>query len=415
VIHGQDADGTTAIPDGPLTIAAGLRTRTDAAGHVLVETPLGGFVDAGPHGHAILALFSPPASFDKAVAALRSRPGPEPELMPIEATIVQLLTAGAIVAVDERSGARARFGWTDPAEHARMLDDERRTDAYLAAIRASVRPDDVVLDLGTGSGILAVAAAQAGARHTYAVEASDIAAVAQRVFEANGVADRVTLIEGWSTEIDLPEPASLLVTETLGVEPFEEDILRSVLDARRRLLRPHARLIPRQLRLQVQALAVPGVSRWASRVDEAMVEGWRQRYGVDLRALREARRRESLHWPVDSQVVASWQPLGPPVELLRIDLETFTSPAVRAGTRIVADRSGVVDAVLVTFSAELYDGIELVKRPQRSEHSSWDCSLWFLADAIEVAPGTVLAVEYRFGVPGEADGLSCQTTPAIFR
>ena len=68
-----------------------------------------------------------------------------------------------------------------------MLHDERRTGDYLAALAAAVRPSDVVLDIGTGSGVLAVAAAKAGARHVYAVEASDIADVAERVFAVNGV------------------------------------------------------------------------------------------------------------------------------------------------------------------------------------------------------------------------------------
>ncbi len=71
-----------------------------------------------------------------------------------------------------------------------MLHDERRTGDYLRALAAAVRPDDVVLDIGTGSGVLAVAAARAGARRVYAVEASDIAEVAARVFEVNGVQDR---------------------------------------------------------------------------------------------------------------------------------------------------------------------------------------------------------------------------------
>ena len=71
-----------------------------------------------------------------------------------------------------------------------MLHDDRRTGDYLAALAEAVRPGDVVLDIGTGSGVLAIAAARAGARRVYAVEASDIAEVAERVFAANGVEDR---------------------------------------------------------------------------------------------------------------------------------------------------------------------------------------------------------------------------------
>jgi precorrin-6B methylase 2 len=394
-----------AIPDTPLALAAGLRTRIDAAGHVLIETPLGGIVDAGPYGLSILALFSRPRTVADAFATLESRAEPHPELMPAKATIVQLVDAGAVVEQQDRG---VRFGWADPGEHARMLSDVHRTDAYVAAIRAAVRPDDVVLDIGTGSGVLAVAAAQAGARHVYAIEASDIAAVAQQVFEANDIADRVTLLEGWSTQVDLPEAATLLVTETLGIEPLEEDILRTILDARQRLLAPGARLIPNTLRLHAQALAVPDVHRWASRVDRAAVDGWRERYGVDLGPLREAQRRVPLHWPVDSQVVATWRTLGPSAQLVQVDLDSFASPGLRAGTRLDMDTAGIVDAILVTVSADLHDDIRLVQRPRRGEISSWDSSVWFLPDGIDVVEGAGLKIGYRFGIVGEADGLTCE-------
>ena len=56
----------------------------------------------------------------------------------------------------------------------------------------------------------------------------------------NGVQDGVTLIRGWSREIELPERADLLVAELIGNEPFEEEVLETTLDARRRLLKPGA-------------------------------------------------------------------------------------------------------------------------------------------------------------------------------
>ena len=129
-------------------------------------------------------------------------------------------------------------GWADPVEHARMLHDDRRTSDYVAALSQAVRPGDVVLDIGTGSGVLAIAAARAGAKQVYAVEASDIAEAAERVFALNDMGDRITLVAAWSREIELPEPADLLVSEVIGNEPFEEEILETTLDARRRLLKP---------------------------------------------------------------------------------------------------------------------------------------------------------------------------------
>jgi precorrin-6B methylase 2 len=392
------------LPERALVLEPGLRTRVDAAGHVLVETPLGGIVDAGPMGHAILALFARPNNMSAATGQLKNGRASLVDLIPATATIVKLIEAGAI---GPDGGLERRFGWSDAAEHARMIDDSRRTGAYLAAVRSAVRPDDVVVDIGTGSGILAVAAARAGARHVYAIEASDIADVAERVFERNGVADRVTLLRGWSSQIGLPEPATLMVTETLGVEPFDEDILGTVLDARRRLLAPEARIVPRSLRLDVEPLAVPDHQRWSARVDGSAVEDWRRRYGLDLSPLQDARRRSPLHWPVDGQVAATWSSLAAPRELLNVDFAACTATGVAGDVELEIERAGRVDAVLVTFSADLYDGISLIHRPRAGEFSSWDASVWFLPDGLDARPGDRLHVGYGYGVPGAADGIDC--------
>ena len=89
---------------------------------------------------------------------------------------VELIGAGAVMTSDGSPLPYVPdhgFGCLEP--HIDMLADQRRTSRYLAAIRRAVRSDDVVLDLGTGTGILAIAAAQAGARRVFAIERSGIA------------------------------------------------------------------------------------------------------------------------------------------------------------------------------------------------------------------------------------------------
>ena len=78
-----------------------------------------------------------------------------------------------------------------------MLTDHNRMAAYHSAIcgNADLFKDKVVMDVGTGSGILAVWAAQAGAKRVYAVEYTDMARHARRVVEANGVGHIVTVIQ----------------------------------------------------------------------------------------------------------------------------------------------------------------------------------------------------------------------------
>ena len=404
VPHGAVGEVSAEPQAERMGLAPGLRTQVDNVGHVRVVTPLGGVVDTGPHGLAILSLFAHPRTVSEALAALEYLPEPRPDHAPAAATIESLVEAGAIV---EEAASGDRWGWTDPAEHARLLDDTRRTDAFVAAIRETVRPDDVVLDIGTGSGILALTAALAGARHVYAVEASDIAAVAERAFAANGVADRVTLLRDWSTRVELPEPASLLVSEIIGADPLEEDLLSTTLDARRRLLRPDATLVPQRLELLVQPATVAQINRWASRIEPSSVASWRSSYGVDLSVLWEARRKVPWQWTVEGMTAARWPVLAPRTTIADIDLRSLERDWVEVETEVGVDRPGVVDALILTFTAHLTDEISLPGPPWADEPSSWDTSVWVLPEAIAVEPGDVLAVRYRFGKPGAVDGLSC--------
>jgi len=75
------------------------------------------------------------------------------------------------------------------------------------------------------------------------------------------------------------------------------------------------------------------------------------------------------------------------------------------------EHDGTVDAVIVSFLAQLCQDVELEHRPRLGETSSWDASVWFLPDGIEVRSSDRLLVDYRFGVAGEADGLRCALSP----
>lgn len=62
-----------------------------------------------------------------------------------------------------------------------------------------------VLDVGTGSGILAIWSAQAGAKKVYAVEATTMADHARALVKANNLEHIVEVIQGSVEDISLPE------------------------------------------------------------------------------------------------------------------------------------------------------------------------------------------------------------------
>ena len=131
--------------------------------------------------------------------------------------------------------------------HRTMICDRVRTEAFRRAIDAVVRPGDVVLDVGAGSGILSVFAARAGAARVYALERTTIAVLAQELAAANGVADIIKVIQGDVADIEPPERVDVIVSEWLGGFGIDEGMLAPVIAARDGWLKPDGVMIPRSV------------------------------------------------------------------------------------------------------------------------------------------------------------------------
>src|SRR4051812_29416099 len=127
-------------------------------------------------------------------------------------------------------------------EHRHYLADRSRVGAFVEALRATVRPGDVVLDLASGTGILGLLACQYGASRVYAIESEPIAGLAREIARDNGFADRIIPIQALSTRASLPEPVDVIVTDLAGRFGFEAGLVEVIGDARRRFLKPGGRL-----------------------------------------------------------------------------------------------------------------------------------------------------------------------------
>ena len=127
-----------------------------------------------------------------------------------------------------------------------MIADTVRTEASIRALRETITPDSVVVDIGTGTGIFALLACRLGARRIDAIEPDDAIQVAQAMAVANGCSDRIEFIQDLSTKVSLPERADVIVSDIGGVLPWFRSHILSIVDARRRFLAPGGSLIPRQ-------------------------------------------------------------------------------------------------------------------------------------------------------------------------
>ena len=130
-------------------------------------------------------------------------------------------------------------------EQERMLADPPRMEFYRAAIERRIRPGDRVIDLGTGTGILAALASRQGAACVYAIDHSAILDTARVLAVANNL-ERVEFIAAHSTEFSVAGRVDVILHEQMGDCLFDEGMVANVCDLRDRLLKPGGLILPSQ-------------------------------------------------------------------------------------------------------------------------------------------------------------------------
>ena len=279
-----------------------------------------------------------------------------------------------------------RSGYDDVEIHRLMVGDDVRTRAFRESILATVRPGDAVLDVGAGSAILSLFAAQAGARRVYAVErAPGAAALARRVVAANGFSGRVRVIEGAAETAILPEPVDVIVSEWLGGIGVDENMLPPVLVARDRWLRPGGVLIPGAVAAHVAPVHHPAA--------EAGRRFLRPAYGLDLRALAP---------PVPDEMV--WVPEGVSEDDLRAEpqrawvTDPRRMPAPQARRPFAARRvfvlRGPVNALAAWFSAAM-PGAPCLTNGPGAPRTHWGQYLFPIANGAVAGPSDRLDVGFH--------------------
>jgi type I protein arginine methyltransferase len=233
-----------------------------------------------------------------------------------------------------------------------MILDRARSEPYLEALRHAVRPGAVVVDLGAGTGIFSQFACQLGAGHVHAIEPDPSIETAQAIAADNGLAERITFHRALSTEVALPEPAAVIISDLRGVLPLFQNHIASIADARSRLMAPGGVQIPQRDMLRVALVEDAEVYR-------PYEEPWLHNgLGLDMRAGHAA-------------VVNTWRKVSAKADALLVepqtwavlDYRTIESPRVEGEVTWDVARTGTAHGVLVWFDAELVDGIGFSNAP----------------------------------------------------
>jgi protein arginine N-methyltransferase 1 len=223
-----------------------------------------------------------------------------------------------------------------------MFADTVRGPAYLAAIAEVVRPGDVVLEVGTGTGYYAIAAVRAGARHVYAVERARTTGLARLVAEENGCADRITFIRGDAATVRLPEKADVLLCDLRGATPLFGDGIATVVAVRARHLNDDARIIP--LRDELYGAPCTAPREWAATELALGPAPHGIRRGPLARVVRSELTRDTI---------GADELLAAPTRLHTIDYASVSSADLDVTTEWVVSVGGEAHGIALWFDAHL--------------------------------------------------------------
>lgn len=335
-------------PGAALGLAPGLECRLDGCDELVVRVD-GREARLPRQALAVLAAARDARPLQALVAALGAEaPG---AVAWIEATslVGRLYALGALVdaSAAEAPGPAPPPRGREIEMHIELLDDLARTARFVAAIERSVRPGDVVVDLGSGTGVLAMAAARAGAARVHAIEASAFAAVTAAIVGENGYRDRIDVIRAWSHEVVLTQPADVLVAEIIGNDPLGEGVLRYVPDAVQRLLKPGGRVLPARIAVDLQLVEPPEDFAMRHRVGAGRLARWRGAYGWGFDALEVHAAAAARRLHVAAEEVARWRALAGPRPLFTVDLRAGLAAERTAMVTLEADAASPRQAVVV--------------------------------------------------------------------
>ncbi len=243
-------------------------------------------------------------------------------------------------------------------EQERMLADQPRMTFYHAAIQRHIQPGDRVIDLGTGTGILAALAARRGAAQVYAIDHSSILTTARTLAAANHL-ERVEFISTHSTDFSLPERVDVILHEQMGDCLFDEAMVANVSDLRDRLLKPGGLILPSRFEFFCEPIKIRD-ERHVPFIWELAVHGY------DYSVLERQRPQDPDYYQVRSSDLALVDHcLGEPAPLLTLDLHTVNEaalPHVLTFARTVV-HAGRLDGYAVYFRALVDHDLSLGSGP----------------------------------------------------
>lgn len=270
--------------------------------------------------------------------------------------------------------------------HEEMLKDTVRTKTYKNAImrNAHLFKDKVVLDVGCGTGILSLFAAQAGAKHVIGVDMSAIVVQAKEIIRMNGFEKQITILQGKIEEVDLTPycgpngKVDIIISEWMGYALLYESMLDSVLVARDKWLVPGGLIFPDKASMYLVGIEDADYK-------EEKLDFWDNVYGFDFTCIKRIAITEALVDTVDAKQV-----MTRPCTLFQIDINTvkkedldFTAPF-----ELTAIRNDYMHAIVLYFDVTFpgHKQIGFSTSPA-SQYTHWKQTTFYLVEDLIINEG----------------------------
>ncbi|XP_049848879.1 uncharacterized protein LOC126316827 [Schistocerca gregaria] len=288
--------------------------------------------------------------------------------------------SGSPTSMDYYWDSYAHFGI-----HEVMLKDSIRTLSYRMAIdkNSHLFNEKIVLDVGCGTGILSMFAAKAGAKKVIGVDASKIIESTREIIQANGLEDRITLIQGKIEEISLPvDQVDIIISEWMGYFLFYESMLSTVIFARDKWLAPNGALFPDKASLYLVGIE-------DKEYKEEKIDFWDNVYGFDMSCIKKKAYQDPIVDTVPEEAIVTTAS-----KLMTVDLKTVQAKDLTwsANFELIATQKDSIHAFAAYFDVEFTDCQEQIRfsTAPDQEPTHWNQTIFYLKDVLPVNVGEVI-------------------------
>ncbi len=268
-----------------------------------------------------------------------------------------------------------------PSVHAGMLYDNERVEKYKKAIRAVVKPGDVVADIGTGTGLLAFLCLEVGAKRVHAIERTSAIEWAKKIAVKNGVSDKIKFYKTDSLDCDIGEKVDVIISELIGHIAFEEGMAESLFDAKERFLKPKGIMIPEKVRLKVAPVE-------DNQIYAEYIDCWGNIEGIDFSPMREEAVKACYLLNVKNTNL-----LSEPTTFFNVDFDDKKQLNLKNNKKFKVFRKGIIHGIALWFEANLSSDIKLSSGPFNDIDTHWQQCFAPLSEPLIVDQKDEISVE----------------------